>query len=81
MNGIHYITDPKGKRVSVVLDLRKHGEAWEDFYDALLAKQTVGDALMDWEEAKQKLRQLDAKPKHAAKRQYNPVKRSKIVKK
>jgi len=39
MKGISYVTDEEGKRIAVVIDLKKHGELWEDFYDGLTAKR------------------------------------------
>jgi hypothetical protein len=39
MQGINYVTNEEGKRVAVVIDLKKHGELWEDFYDGLTAKR------------------------------------------
>ena len=38
MEGIHYVTNEKGERVAVQINLKKFGELWEDFYDNLLAK-------------------------------------------
>ena len=37
MQGIQFVTNEKGKKVAVMIDLRKHGELWEDMYDCLLA--------------------------------------------
>lgn len=39
MQGINYVTNEDGKRVAVLIDLKKHGELWEDFYDGLTAKK------------------------------------------
>lgn len=39
MQGIKYVTNEDGKRVAVMIDLKKHGELWEDFYDGLTAKK------------------------------------------
>lgn len=39
MQGINYVTNEDGKRVAVLVDLKKHGELWEDFYDGLTAKK------------------------------------------
>ena len=36
--GIHYVTDERGKKLAVQIDLRKHGSVWEDFQDALVAE-------------------------------------------
>ena len=37
MDGIHYVTDSRNRRVAVQIDLNKHGEIWNDIYDSLLA--------------------------------------------
>ena len=35
MSGIQYVTDEKGRKVGVLIDLKKHGAIWEDFWDGL----------------------------------------------
>jgi hypothetical protein len=37
-NGIQYVTDEKGRKVAVQLDLRKHRELWEDIADVLVSR-------------------------------------------
>ncbi|MHB1050578.1 MAG: hypothetical protein ACYC09_10895 [Bacteroidota bacterium] len=37
MKGIDYVVDKRGKKKAVVVDLKVHGAAWEDFYDNLVA--------------------------------------------
>jgi hypothetical protein len=39
MQGIRYVTNERGERVAVQIDLKKHGDLWEDFFDALTAKR------------------------------------------
>ena len=39
MQGLKYVTNESGKRVAVMIDRKKHGELWEDFYDGLIAKK------------------------------------------
>lgn len=39
MTGIHFVTDEKGRKVVVQIDLRKHGAIWEDFHDGLISEQ------------------------------------------
>jgi hypothetical protein len=39
MEGIQFVTNAKGQKVAVQIDLRKHGELWEDVYDSLIARQ------------------------------------------
>ncbi len=43
MQGIKYVTNEDGKRVAVMIDLKKHGELWEDFYDGLTAKKRADE--------------------------------------
>ena len=37
MAGIKFVTDEKGQKVAVQIDLKKLGDLWEDFYDNLIA--------------------------------------------
>src|SRR5660397_55326 len=39
MQGIQYVTDEKGQKVAVQINLRKFGEIWEDLFDNLLSRQ------------------------------------------
>ena len=38
MNGIQYVTDEKGRKVAVQIDLKKHRELWEDIEDVLVSR-------------------------------------------
>ena len=38
MTGIQYVTDEKGRKVAVQIDLTKHGELWEDIQDVLVSR-------------------------------------------
>ncbi len=38
MNGIQYVTDDKGRKVAVQIDLKKHRELWEDIEDVLVSR-------------------------------------------
>ena len=38
MTGIRYVTDEKGRKVGVLIDLKKHGAGWEDFWDGLVSE-------------------------------------------
>ncbi len=38
MTGIQFVTDVKGRKVAVQIDLRKHGALWEDFWDVLVSE-------------------------------------------
>jgi len=48
MKGINFLTDSDNNKVAVQIDLRIHGELWQDFYDLLLveaAKDEESDSL------------------------------------
>ena len=36
---IRFIVDEKGTKTAVVIDLKRHGDLWEDFYDSMVARQ------------------------------------------
>jgi len=38
MNGIQFVTDEKGQKVAIQLDLKKHRQLWEDIEDVLLSR-------------------------------------------
>jgi hypothetical protein len=38
MTGIQYVTDEKGRKIAVQIDLAKHGELWEEVQDVLISR-------------------------------------------
>ena len=38
MKGVEFLIDANGQKKAALIDLKKHGEVWEDFYDTLRAK-------------------------------------------
>jgi hypothetical protein len=38
MSGIQFVTDQKGRRVAVQIDLKKHRELWDDIEDILVSR-------------------------------------------
>jgi hypothetical protein len=38
MTGIQFVTDEKGRKVAVQIDLQKYGERLEDFWDGLVSE-------------------------------------------
>ena len=39
VKGVEFVVDDDGQKKAVLIDLKKHGEVWEDLYDILLAKE------------------------------------------
>ena len=48
--------DEQNRKVAVQIDLEKYGELWEAIYDAIVAESRKGEESVDWEEAKQNLK-------------------------
>jgi hypothetical protein len=38
MSGISFMVDERGAKTATVIDLRRHRQVWEDFYDTLVAE-------------------------------------------
>ena len=55
MEGIHFLTDEKGQRVAVQIDLARYGKLWEDFSDALIIEERRSDERIPLREVKKSL--------------------------
>ncbi len=55
MRGIEFVVDEAGERKAVMIDLSKHRELWEDFYDTVLAKERQREPRETLAEVKKKL--------------------------
>ena len=55
MEGIHFLTNDKGERVAVQIDLRKHGDIWEDVYDSLTARKRSKEPRESLDSVKERL--------------------------
>ncbi len=55
MQGINYVTNEEGERVAVLIDLKKNGELWEDFYDGLTVKKREKEPRQSIESVKKSL--------------------------
>ena len=52
ISGIQYLTDVKGGKVAVQIELRKHGALCEDFYDGLISEQRRKEKGVTFEKVK-----------------------------
>ena len=52
LKGIQYVIDDRGKKKSVILDLEKWGEYWEDFYDILISESRGHEPNISWNKLK-----------------------------
>jgi hypothetical protein len=63
MEGIQFVTNDKGRKVAVMIDLRKYGELWQDFYDSLTVRLRANEPRETLASVKKRLRKrgkLDA---------------------
>ena len=56
MEGSEYIIDDKGEKKAVIIDLKQHGQLWEDLEDNLIAEQRAGEPRETLEMVKEKLK-------------------------
>jgi hypothetical protein len=57
LEGIQFVTNAEGERTAVLIDLKRYGELWEDFYDALLARQRADEPRESLESVREALEQ------------------------
>ncbi len=50
MTGIQFVTDAKGRRVAVQIDLKKHKALWEDISDGLISESRRKEKGIPYEE-------------------------------
>jgi hypothetical protein len=55
MTGIQYVTDEKGRKVAVQIDLKKHRELWEDIEDVLVSRSRRHEKRIPLEKVKAEL--------------------------
>jgi hypothetical protein len=56
MQGIQYVTDDKGQKIAVQINLKKFGEIWEDFFDNLLSRQRADEPRESLDSVKDRLK-------------------------
>lgn len=61
MQGIQYVTNDAGKKVAVQIDLKKYGELWEDFCDAIAVRDRRHEPKVSLEQVEEKLRRRGKK--------------------
>lgn len=56
LKGVQFVSDMEGKKTEVLIDLRRCGPIWEDFYDVLRAEARKDEPRVPWEDVKKRLR-------------------------
>jgi len=52
MTGIQFVTDEKGRKTAVLIDLKKHKALWEDIQDVLVSQSRRNEKGIPLEEVK-----------------------------
>ena len=63
MTGIQYVTDEKGRKVAVQIDLRKHRELWEDIEDLLVSRSRQREKRIPFGKVKESIVKSDKLPR------------------
>jgi hypothetical protein len=56
MSGISFMVDDRGRKTAAVIDLRRHEQLWEDFYDALVVESRSDEPRESLESVRQRLK-------------------------
>ena len=57
VKGVQFVVDEHGEKTAVVIDLKKHGDLWEDFYDSAVAYARRDEPRETLESVKRRLSQ------------------------
>jgi hypothetical protein len=55
MHGVQYLTDDQGEKTAVLIDLKKNGDLWEDFYDVAVANKREREPRESLESVKKRI--------------------------
>ena len=55
VKGVEFLIDDEGQKKAVLIDLRRHREVWEDFYDTLRVKERASEPREPLGEVKKKV--------------------------
>ncbi len=56
VRGVQFVSDTSGRKTAVLLDLKRHGQIWEDIYDTMIAESRKAEPRVAWEDVKKRLR-------------------------
>jgi hypothetical protein len=56
VKGVQFVVNEQGKKTAVVIDLKRHSELWEDFYDAAVARERQSEPRETLDSVKRRLR-------------------------
>ncbi len=54
MTGIQFVTDDKGRKIAVQIDLKKYGALWEDIWDGVVSESRRKEKSIPYAECRTK---------------------------
>ena len=58
MRGIDFVKNKRGQKTAVLIDLKRHGQLWEDFYDSVVVRNRAREPRESLDAVKDRLRRL-----------------------
>jgi hypothetical protein len=55
LKGVEFVVNEAGERKAVLIDLKRHRELWEDFYDTAVANSRQDEPRETFEQVKKKV--------------------------
>jgi hypothetical protein len=55
MKGVQFVIDERGEKIAVVIDLKRHSDVWEDFFDVAVARSRQGEPREGFASVKRRL--------------------------
>ena len=55
LKGVEFVVDDRGEKKAVLIDLKRHRELWEDFYDTAVAHAREQEPRESFEQVKRKV--------------------------
>ena len=55
VKGVEFVIDEDGQKKAVLIDLKRHKEIWEDFYDIMRVKERESEPRESLKEVKKKV--------------------------
>jgi len=55
MKGVQFVVNDEGTKKAIIIDIKKRGDLWEDFYDTLVAKERKAEPRESLEDVKKKV--------------------------
>lgn len=59
MEGVQFLINEEGEKISVLIDLSEWGDLWEDFHDIMISRSRQDESEISWDELKAGIEQSE----------------------